>query len=95
MQSIEKRYNKWFWALHSVCYVVLFFMFKEGSKGLPDNVSELRNMVIDLHGKLEGVEQENEYLRDENEFIRQELHLLRLIIPESLCQAALYARRQD
>jgi len=53
-------------------------MFKDNSEDLPNSISELQEMVTDLHGKLEGVEQENEYLRDENDFIRQELRLLRL-----------------
>jgi transposase len=38
----------------------------------------LQEMVSDLHEKLEGVEQENDFLRSENDFIRQELRLLRI-----------------
>ncbi|MHC4139681.1 MAG: IS66 family transposase [Planctomycetota bacterium] len=46
-------------------------MLKKGSKGLPDSISRLQDMVADLH-------QENDLLRSENDFIREELRLLRL-----------------
>ncbi len=46
-------------------------MLKEGSKGLPDSISELQDMVAELH-------QENDFLKNENVFIREELRLQRL-----------------
>jgi hypothetical protein len=45
-------------------------MFKESPKGLPDNVSELQAMVINLHEKFEDVAQENELLRKELRLMR-------------------------
>lgn len=52
-------------------------MFKERIKSLPDNVSELKEMVVSItkeaqkeSRKLEGVEQENEFLREQLRLIR-------------------------
>jgi hypothetical protein len=45
-------------------------MYKEGLKGLPESVSELQEMIIGMHEKLEGFEQENEFLREQLRLIR-------------------------
>ncbi len=45
-------------------------MFKEEDKSLPDSVSELREALINLNKKFDGVEQENEFLREQLRLIR-------------------------
>lgn len=62
--SVKTGYIIKFLALLLVVLMLYFIMFKEGKKGLPDNVSELQEMVINLY--------------QENDFLHQELRLIRL-----------------
>ena len=45
-------------------------MYKEGLKELPESISDLQDIVTDLHEKLDGVEHENELLREQLRLLR-------------------------
>ena len=45
-------------------------MYKEGLEGFPESISELKEIVIGLHEKLDGVEHENELLREQLRLLR-------------------------
>ena len=64
-----------FSAILLVVIMLYFIMFKEGEKSLPDNVSELQEMVIDLYQKNE--EMSSNYELEIN-ILREQLRLLRL-----------------
>ncbi len=78
--SVKMGYIIKFSALLLVILMLYFIMFKEGIKSLPDNISELQKMVISItkkaqeeSRKLEGVEQENEFLREQLRLIRHKM----------------------
>ena len=83
--SVKTGYIIKYLALLSVILMLYFIMFKEekrdSSESLPDNVSELKEMVVSLtkkvqkeNRKLEGVEQENEFLREQLRLIRLKMY---------------------
>jgi len=79
--SVKRGYIIKFLSILLVVIMLYFIMFKEGKKDLPDNVSELKEMVVSLtkkvqkeNRKLEGVEQENEFLREQLRLIRLKMY---------------------
>jgi transposase len=79
--SVKMGYIIKFSALLLVVIMLYFIMFKEVDKSLPDNVLELQEMVVSITKKaqkesqrLEGVEQENEFLREQLRLIRLKLY---------------------
>ncbi len=72
--SVKKGYIIKFSTILLVVIMLYFIMFKEGKKDLPDNVSELQKILINLNKKFEGVEQENEFLREQLRLIRLKMY---------------------